>query len=100
MFERNVDKTKMESRVGMENFLAKAFEKFYVTIWSCVKLEDVLEVLPMLMLDNFVDNFFFIWGHEQCSKMSSKISLGSHYYLKDFKCVYYGCHKLSYGKED
>ncbi len=42
MFGRNVDKNKMEIRVGVENFLAKAFEKFYDVIWYCMKFEDVL----------------------------------------------------------
>jgi hypothetical protein len=39
-----------------------------------MKLEDVLEVLPMLMLENLLDQFVFIWGCEQCSKRSSEIS--------------------------
>ncbi len=94
VFGRNVDRAKVEVRVGAEIFLSKAFEKFNVTIWSCMKLEDVLEVLPMLMPENFVDRFIFIWGCEQCSKMASQISPGSHYYLKDLKCVYYGCYGL------
>jgi hypothetical protein len=29
----------MEVKTGMENFLVKAFEKFYITIWSYMKLE-------------------------------------------------------------
>jgi hypothetical protein len=56
-----------------------------------MKLEDVLEVFPMLMLESFLDCFIFIWGCEQCSKTSSEISPGSHYYLKDLKHVYYAC---------
>ncbi len=64
IFRRNVDKAKMEVRARMEDFLVKAFEKFYVEIWSYMKLKDVLEVLPMLMLENFMGWFFFIWGHE------------------------------------
>jgi hypothetical protein len=55
MFGRNVDKAKMEVRAKVWDSLVKAFEKFYVTIWSCMKLEDVLEVLPMHMLENFMD---------------------------------------------
>jgi hypothetical protein len=78
----------VEFRARVEDFLTKAFEKFYITIWSCMKLEDVLEVLPMFMPKNFMDQFVFIWGHEQCSKMVSQISLESHYYLKDLKCIY------------
>jgi hypothetical protein len=55
MFGRNVDKAKVEVKAGVEDFLAKAFEKNYIVIWSCMKLEDVLMVLPMLMPENFVD---------------------------------------------
>jgi len=69
-------------------------------IWSCIKFEDVLEVLPMFILEKFMDWFVFIWGHELCTKTVSQISPMCHYYLKDLKCVYYGCHGLLYGKED
>jgi hypothetical protein len=48
---------------------------------SYIKLEDVLEVLPMLMLKDIV----FIWGCEQCSKTFGEISLESRYYSKDLK---------------
>jgi hypothetical protein len=65
-----------------------------------MKFEDVLKVLPMFMLEDFVNQFVFIWGYEQCSKMIGQISLGSHYYLKNLNCVYYGCRGLPYGKED
>jgi hypothetical protein len=65
-----------------------------------MKLEDVLEVLSMFMPKNFMDWFVFIWGHEQCSKIVGQISPGFHYYLKDLKCVYDGCHGLPNGKED
>ncbi len=54
----------MEVKVGVDNFLAKAFEKFHVTIWSYMKFEYVLEAFPMLMPNNFVDCFVFIWEHE------------------------------------
>ncbi len=100
MFGRNVDKAKVEVKVGVEDFLVKAFEKFYVAIWSCMKLEDVLEVLPMFMPKKFVDWFLFIWGREQCSKTIGQISPGSHYCLKDLKCVYDGCCGLPDGRED
>jgi hypothetical protein len=39
-------------------------KKFNVAIWSCMKLEDVLKVLPLLMLKKFLDQFIFIWGCE------------------------------------
>jgi len=99
VFGINVDKAKVEVKARVEDFLAKAFEKFYIAIWSCMKLEDVLEVFPMLMPENFMDQFVFIWGCEQCSKMASQISHRSHYYLKDLKYIYYGCCGLPYGKE-
>jgi hypothetical protein len=44
-------------RVGMKYFFIHSFEKFYIAIWSCMKLEDVTEVLPMLIPDTFVDDF-------------------------------------------
>jgi hypothetical protein len=39
-----------------------------------------LEVLPMPMVESFLDQFIFIWGREQCSQTSSEISPMSHYY--------------------
>ncbi len=32
VFEKNVDKNKMEVRVGVENFLNKTFQKFHIII--------------------------------------------------------------------
>jgi len=29
-------------------------------------LKDVLEILPLLMAKTFIDQFVFVWGHEQC----------------------------------
>jgi hypothetical protein len=93
---KNVNKTKVEVKSGIENFLSKAFQKFHIAIWSCMKFEDVLELFPMLVPKSFLDQFVFIWGHEQCSKTSNEISPESHYYLKDLKHVYYGCHGKDY----
>jgi hypothetical protein len=50
-----------------------------------MKLEDVLEVISMFVLENFLDWFVFIWGCEQCSKTFGEISLRPHYYSKDLK---------------
>jgi hypothetical protein len=50
-----------------------------------MKLEDVLEVIPMLIRKKIVDQFVFIWGCEQCSNTFGEISFESHYYLKDLK---------------
>jgi hypothetical protein len=65
-----------------------------------MKLEDVLEVLPMLILEFFLEQFVFIWGHEQCSKMFGQIYPRSYYYLKDLKRMHYNCRELPCGKED
>jgi hypothetical protein len=89
MFGRNVDKAKVEVKARVEDFFAKALENIYVAFWSFMKLEDVLEVFPMVMPKNFIDQFIFIWGCEQCFKMVGQISLESHYYLKDMKHVYW-----------
>jgi hypothetical protein len=42
VFGRNVEKAKVEVKVRVEDFFVKAFEKFHITIWSCMKVEDVL----------------------------------------------------------
>jgi len=47
MFGKNVNKTKMET------FFSEAFQKFHIGIWFCMKLENALEVFPMLMLEFF-----------------------------------------------
>jgi hypothetical protein len=60
VFGKYVDKTKVEIRTRVENFLSKAFQNFHIAIWSCMKLEDVLEVLSMLMPKSFLNRFVFI----------------------------------------
>jgi hypothetical protein len=100
MFGKNINMNKMEVRTRMQHFFFHAFKYFYIAIWSCMKLEDVLEVLHMLMPKYFLEQFVFIWGCEQCSKTFGQISLGSHYSLMDLKQVYYACPRLPYGKED
>jgi hypothetical protein len=49
------DKSKIKVKVGVKHFLAHAFENFYIVIWYCMKLEDVLEVFPMLISYTFLD---------------------------------------------
>jgi hypothetical protein len=73
VFGNNVENMKMEVRVEVENFLSKATQKFHIIIWFYMKFEDLLEVLPLFMPESFLDRFVFIWGHEQCSKMSNEI---------------------------
>jgi hypothetical protein len=64
VFGKNIDGSIMEVKVGVEHFLSQVFKYFYIAIWSCMKLEDVLEVLPMLMPKTFLEQFVFIWGCE------------------------------------
>ncbi len=74
VFGRNIDRNKVEVRAEVENFLSIALKYFYIAIWSCMKLEDMLEVLPMLIPKIFLEWFVFIWGCEQCSKTFGQIS--------------------------
>jgi hypothetical protein len=90
----------MEVGARVEHFLFKVFNYFYIVIWFYMKLEDGLEVFPMFIPQNFLEQFVFIWGCKQCSKTFVAISSGSHYYLKDLKQMYYACHGLPYGRED
>jgi hypothetical protein len=50
LFGRKVDKAKVEVRMEWKIFLQRHLKKNYVAIWSCMKLEDVLEVLSLFML--------------------------------------------------
>jgi hypothetical protein len=60
VFERNINNSKVEVKVGVEHFLFTLFNYFYITIWFSMKLEDALEVLPMLIPEFFLDWFVFI----------------------------------------
>jgi hypothetical protein len=46
------DKTKMEVKNGVEIFFNKAFQKFHIAIFFCMKLEDVL---PMFIPESFLN---------------------------------------------
>jgi hypothetical protein len=95
----NIDSTKVEVKVGVQHFLTHAFKKFYIGIWFCMLIEDVMEVLTLLLLQDFIDQFFFIWGHEQCSMTSSQLTTRNYYYLKDLSRVYSTYQRLPYGQE-
>jgi hypothetical protein len=51
---------------GSKNFNATfsflSIKNNSITIWSCMLLEDVMELLFMLMPQIFVQQFFFTWG--------------------------------------
>jgi hypothetical protein len=97
---KNIDNIKVEARVGVQHFLTHAFKKFYIEIWSCMLIEDVMEVLTLLLMQDFIDQFVFIWGHEQCSITLGQLTIRNYYCLKDLSRVYFAYRKLSYGKEN
>ncbi len=76
------------------------FKKFHIAIWFWMLLEDVMEIRPILMPQVFIDQFFFIWGQQQCSMTSNQLKVGTYYYLKDLRHVYFTCWGLPYGKEN
>jgi hypothetical protein len=41
-------------------FFYQTFEHFYIVIWSCMLLEDVLEILPLLTPKIFIKQFLFV----------------------------------------
>ncbi len=57
---RNIDINKMGARVGVQHFFSQAFKGHYIIIWSCI-LQDVMEILPMLMPQIFIDQFVFVF---------------------------------------
>jgi hypothetical protein len=61
---KKLNVSKLEICVGVHGFLSQAFLHFYIAICSCMLLEDVLEILPLLMPKTFINQFVFVWGHE------------------------------------
>jgi len=61
---KNLDVSKLEIHVGVQNLLSQAFEHSYIVIWSCMLLKDVLEILPILMPKTLINQFMFVWRHE------------------------------------
>jgi hypothetical protein len=97
---RNIDSTKLEVRTEIQHFFTYAIKKFYFGIWFCMLIEDAMEVLTLLLRQDFIDQFVFIWGCEQCLMTSSQFMIENYYCLKDLSHVYYACQGLPYGKED
>jgi len=97
---RNIDGTKVEAKAKIQHFFISAFKKFYIGIWSCMLIEDVMEVFTLLLPQDFIDQIVFIWGHEQCLMTSCQFIVGNYYYFKDLSHVYFACLGLPYGKED
>jgi hypothetical protein len=74
MIRKNLNISKLEICAGVHDFLFWAFEHFYIVIWLCMLLEDVFEILPLSMPKNFIDQFVFIWGHEQCTPTTGQFT--------------------------
>jgi len=83
----NIDSIKVELRAKVQHFFIHAFKKFYIGIWSYMLIEDVMEVFTLLLLQDFIDQFVFIWGREQCSMASSQFMTENYYCFKDLSCV-------------
>jgi len=68
VFGRNINKSKVEVRTGIKHFLSNVFLKFYIVIWSWMKLEDVLKVLPMFkdFWSNYSGVLLLYKGFETC----------------------------------
>ncbi len=47
-----------------------------------------------------IDEFVFIWGHEQCITIMGQLTCSIYYYLKDSDQVHLTCRGLLYGDMD
>ncbi len=94
---KNLNVSKLEIHASVQDFLFRAFEHFYIVIWSCMLLKDVLEILPLLMPKTLVDQFVFVWGCEQCIVTMGQLTCLVYYYLKDLDQVHLACRGLFYG---
>jgi len=75
---KNLDVSKLEICARVQHFLSWAFEHFYIVIWLCM-LEDVFEILLLLMPKTLIDQFVFVWGHEQMHYNNRSIHTLSYY---------------------
>jgi hypothetical protein len=63
-------------------------------------LKNILQILPLLMPKSLVDQFVFVWGHEQCTTITNMFTHLVYYYLKDLDQVHLACRGLPYGDKD
>jgi hypothetical protein len=99
MFEGNIDKSNVKAKIRVEHFHFITLKKFYVAIWSCMKLKDVFEILSLLMLKILwtnlcsfeeMNNVYYFWQNYNWVILLSE----------GLKHVYYACCGLPYEKED
>jgi hypothetical protein len=57
---KNLDISKLEICVGVQDFISWTFEHFYIAIWLCMLLKNVLEILSLLMPKILIDQFVFV----------------------------------------
>jgi mannose/fructose/N-acetylgalactosamine-specific phosphotransferase system component IIC len=94
----NLDISKLEILAWVHDFLSCAFEIFYIAIWLCMLLEDVLEILSLLMPKTLLDQF--VWGCEQCITTMWQLKRLVYYYLKDLDWIHLACRGLPYRHMD
>jgi hypothetical protein len=63
-------------------------------------LKDVLEILPLLMPKILINQFVFVWGHEQCTTTTGQLTRSIYYYLKDLDRIHLACKGFPYGDRD
>jgi len=83
MFEGNIDKSNVKAKIRVEYFHFITLKKFYVAIWSCMKLKDVFEILSLLMLKFCGPICVHLRKWTMCITFG-KITIESFYYLKDW----------------
>ncbi len=59
-----------------------------------------MEVFTLLLPQDFINQFVFIWRHEQCLMTLGQFTTENYYCFKDLIHVYSTCQGLPYEKED
>jgi hypothetical protein len=63
-------------------------------------LENAFEILPLLMPKTLINQFVFVWGHEQCIAITNQLTHSIYFYLKDLDQVHFARKGLPYGDRD
>jgi len=61
-------------------------------------LENAFEILPLLMPKTLINQFVFVWGHEQC--ITNQLTHSIYFYLKDLDQVHFAHKGLPCGDRD
>jgi hypothetical protein len=57
---KNLNVSKLEIRVGVQDFISWTIEHFYIAIWLCMLLKYFVEILSLLMPKILIDQFVFV----------------------------------------